>query len=75
MRRQRLLAAVAALAASASPAIAAVDGTAPTGGEGEGAPPPAAFLFALPDEVKTIAMVALAVAIAVYLWRNMTKGE
>jgi len=75
MTGRRLLATVAALALAALPAIAAVDSTAPTGAEGEGTPPPAAFLFALPDEVKTVAMVALAVAIAVYLWRNMRRGD
>jgi len=41
----------------------------------EGTPPPAAFLFALPDEVKTGAMLLLAAAIGIYLYINYTRDR
>ena len=41
----------------------------------EGTPPPAAFLFALPDEVKTGAMLLLAAAIGIYLYVNYMRDR
>jgi hypothetical protein len=33
------------------------------------------FLFAIPDEVKTILMLALAAAIGIYLYLNFTRDQ
>jgi hypothetical protein len=77
VRRDRLFGiAAAALAALVAPLSAVAQEAAQEATGQGGSPAPASrFLIELPDEVKTIAMGALAVAIAVYLWRNLRSGD
>lgn len=55
------------------------DGTDAAGGTGDavsgGVEMAQRFLFAIPDEVKTILMLALAAAIGIYLYFNFTRDQ
>jgi hypothetical protein len=77
VRRKRIFeVTAAALVAILAPlSVAAQDAAQEATGQGGSPAAASRFLIELPDEVKTIAMGALAVAIAVYLWRNLRSGD
>lgn len=47
----------------------------PTGGEGGGVEIAQQFVFAIPNEVKMVVMLAFAVAIGIYLYINYTRDR